>query len=286
MPGSTLVGMLAVLNLVVLMADDQPRRSGGPRETVQRTLTFSDPGRAKTVVVDDVFGSVEVTGGPISEVRLHAERSVRAESPEAEERARREVTLDTTEGANTVAVTVNGPFRCRDGSVQWNEDDRKYVVRYDLKLEVPEQVDLVVKTVNDGDVVVRGVRGRLTVRNVNGRIELDRVSGSVDARTVNGAIRASFGANPGGDSQFKTVNGEVRLAFAPGLAADFAMKTLNGEMRSDFDVLSLPARPLEGRRENGRYVYRSDRFQNFRVGAGGPRVSMETLNGDLVVASK
>jgi hypothetical protein len=286
MPGSTLVGMLAAFNLIALMANDEPRRSPAARESVTKTLTFADPAGAKTVVVDDVFGSIEVTGGPIADVRVSAERSVRAESPEAEERARREVTLDMTESANAVAITVDGPFRCRDGSLQWNWEDRKYVVRYDLKVQVPDQADLVVKTVNDGNVVVRGVRGRLTVRNVNGRIDLERVGGSVDARTVNGAIRASFVANLAEDSQFKTINGEVRLAFGPGLAADFAMKTLNGEMRSDFDVESLPARPVEGRRENGRYVYHSDRFQNFRIGAGGPRVSMETLNGDLIVAAK
>jgi hypothetical protein len=286
MPASTLMGVVAALNLVVLLADDHPHGSPGPRESVQKTLSFADPGAAKTVVIDDVFGSVEVTGGAHPDVRVHAERSVRAESPAAEERARREVTLDMTESGNTVDITVNGPFRCRDGSLDWDQEDRKYVVRYDLEVQVPEHADLRVKTVNEGDVVVRGVRGRLTIRNVNGRIDMERVAGSVDARTVNGGIRVSFTESPTEDSQFKTVNGEVRLAFGRDLAADFALKTLNGELRSDFEVTSLPARPTQGRREGGRYLYRSDRFQNFRIGRGGPRLSLETLNGDLVVASK
>jgi hypothetical protein len=286
MPASTLIGIVAALNLLVLLADDPPHPSTGPRERVQKTLTFADAGAAKTVVIDDVYGSIEVTGGAHPDVRVQAERSVRARSPEAEERARREVTLDMTESGNTVDITVNGPFRCRDGSLNWNEEERKYVVRYDLKVQVPEQADLRVKTVNDGNVVVRGVRGRLTIRNVNGRIDMERVAGSVDAKTVNGGIRVSFTESPAADSELKTVNGEVRVAFGRDLAADFALKTLNGELRSDFEVTSLPARPAQGRREGGRYVYRSDRFQNFRIGRGGPRVSMETLNGDLVVASK
>jgi DUF4097 and DUF4098 domain-containing protein YvlB len=181
---------------------------------------------------------------------------------------------------------VNGPFRRSDGSLQWNWDDPKYVVRYDLKIQVPENANLVVKTVNEGQVVVRDVSGRLTIRNVNGGIDLDRVSGSVDARTVNGGIHALFKENPRAACDFKTVNGDVRLHLPADLSADVALKTLNGELRSDFEVTSLPAKPTEGRRENGRYVYRSDRFQNVRIGRGGPQVSMETLNGDLIIGSK
>jgi hypothetical protein len=286
MPGSTMLGVVTALNLVFLLADEGRPRPSERRESVQSTLTFEDPSATKTIVVDDVFGSVEVTGGAFSDVRVSGERVVRAESAEAEERARQEVTLDMTQKGNTVEITVNGPFRCPNGSIQWNSEDRKYVVKYDLKVQVPEHADLRLKTVNDGNVVVRDVRGRLAIRNVNGRIDLERVAGSVDAQTVNGGIDALFTESPAAASQFKTVNGDVRLAFAAGLSADFALKTLNGELRSDFDVLSLPARPGEGRRENGRYVYRSDRFQNYRIGTGGPRVSMETLNGDLIVASR
>jgi hypothetical protein len=280
-----MVGILAAFNLV-LVPGDQARRPGEQREAVRTTLAFDDAAAERTVVVDNVFGSVEVVGAAVSDVRVSGERVTRAADAEAEARARREVTLDMTQEGNRVALTVNGPFRCRDGSLSYNWEDRRYVVRYDLQVQVPERTDLVVKTVNDGDVVVRGVRGRLSLRNVNGRIEAKEVAGVVDAHTVNGAIHALFAESPSGESQFKTVNGDVRLSFGPGLSADFAMKTLNGELRSDFPVESLAPRPLEGRREGRRFVYRSDRFQNFRIGRGGPRVEMETLNGDVVVAAK
>jgi len=290
MPGSsmTVLALVAALNLLLPLADDRVRRAGEQREAVSGTLTFDDASAARTVVVDDVFGSVEVTGGGGSDVRVTGERIVRAETPEAEERARREVSLDMTQSANRAEITVNGPFRCRDRSFNcnWNWEDHRYVVRYDLKVQVPESANLVVKTVNDGHVIVRNVRGQLTVRNVNGKIDLEKVAGAVDARTVNGGIRANFTENPADACAFKTVNGDVRLSFGADLAADFSLKTLNGELRSDYDVTTLPARPVEGRRENGRYVYKADRSLNVRVGRGGPRVSMETLNGDLIVASK
>ena len=109
-----------------------------------------------------------------------------------------------TQKGNTVEITVNGPFRCPNGSIQWSSEDRKYVVKYDLKVQVPEHADLRLKTVNDGNVVVRDVRGRLAIRNVNGRIDLERVAGSVDAQTVNGGIDALFTESPAEASQFKT----------------------------------------------------------------------------------
>jgi hypothetical protein len=282
----TALALVTAVHLILPLAADQPAHGPEQREPVQGTLAFDDAAAAKTVVIDDVFGSVEVTGTASGEVRVIGEKTVRAETPEAEARARREVTLDMSQSANRAEITVNGPFRRRDGSLQWSWDDRRYVVRYDLKVAVPETVDLVVKTVNDGHVLVRNVRGNLTVRNVNGTIDLEKIAGSVDARTVNGGIRALFNGSPAADCDFKTVNGDVHLSFGSDLAADFSMKTLNGELRSDYDVTTLPARPGQGRRENGRYVYRSDRALNVRVGRGGPQVAMETLNGDLIVASK
>jgi len=283
MAGSTLIAFVSALVFTLAGAGSRPPERGEP---VQATLVFDDSQAPKTVQIDNIFGSVEVIGGSFADVRVNGERTVRADNPEAAERARREVSLDMTQRGNVVDIAVNGPFRCKDGSLQWNWDDRRYVVRYDLKVQMPENASLSVKTVNEGQVVVRNVSGRLVVRNVNGTIELDRVGGAVDARTVNGGIRAQFLENPREACEFKTVNGDVRLGFGSDLSADFALKTLSGQLVSAFEVESLPARPVEGHRENGRYVYRSDRFQNIRIGKGGPKVSMETLNGDLIIGSR
>ncbi len=74
------------------------------------------------------------------------------------------------------------------------------------------------------------------------------------------------------------------VRFTPGLAADFRLKTFNGEIYSDFPVSYLPARPGAAKREKGRFVYRSHSFQGVRVGKGGPEITMDTLNGDIMIA--
>lgn len=277
--------VLWALNALLLVGADKPGRSLEEREHVAQTLRFTDPRAPKTVRVDDVFGSIHVVGAPVQDVQVSGERTLRGDSVDAMEEGRRDVRLDVSERANTVDLVVDGPFRRADGSIDWNWDKRGYVVRYDLELRVPENADLVLKTVNEGEVTVRGVKGRLKVSNVNGRIALEGIAGSVEADTVNGEIKAAFREAPASSCRFRTVNGDVALSFDGPLAADLRVKTFNGEVRTDYDVVSLPPKAAEARREGGRFLYRADRSQGFRIGTGGPEISMETLNGDIVVAN-
>jgi hypothetical protein len=251
-------------------------------ETIQQVFPFTFPEKAKTVKIDNVFGSITVSGVSGSETKLKAIKSLRANSPEDLLKAEREVTLKMDEKDNLLDVYVDGPFRCRDGSS--NRSDRDYIVTYDFELQVPERASLILKTVNGGDIVVKNVRGEFTIRHVNGGIELQNIAGPVSCKTVNGGIRAAFRENPAAACSFTTVNGDLEVRFAPGLAAAFQVKTLNGGIFSDFPVSYLPAKPGTAKRENGRFVYRSHGFQGVRVGLGGPEISMETLNGDVMIA--
>ena len=254
------------------------------RDHIAQVFTFSSPEKAKTVKIDNVFGSITVSGTGTAEVRLEAKKVLRADSQDELQKAEREVTLKMAENDNVLDIYVDGPFRCRDGSS--GRSDRDYIVTYDFALQVPEQTSLVLKTVNDGDIRVKNVRGEFTVRNVNGHIELQDITGPVSGKTVNGHIRAVFQENPAAACAFTTVNGDLEARFTPGLAAEFQLKTLNGGIFSDLPVRYLPAKPGTAKRENGRYVYRSHGFQGVRVGQGGPEIHMETLNGDIVISAK
>ena len=254
------------------------------KDTVAQVFKFSSAEKAKTVKIDNVFGSITVSGTRTAEARLEAKKIVRADSQDDLQKAEREVTLKMTEKDNQVDVYVDGPFRRRNGSSHGS--GRDYIVTYDFELQVPEQTSLILKTVNDGDILVTNVRGEFTVRNVNGHIELRDIIGPVNGRTVNGRIRAVFRENPAAACSFTTVNGDLEARFTPGLAAEFQLKTLNGGIFSDFPVSYLPAKPGTAKREKGRYVYRSHSFQGVRVGQGGPEISMETLNGDIVIAGE
>ena len=147
---------------------------------------------------------------------------------------------------------------------------------------MPRDVRVRLCTVNGDIVSVTGVTGDFDVSNVNGKVALSGMGGSGSATTVNGGIEASFTASPKGESRFKTVNGTIETTFPRDLAADLQLKTFNGGLFTDFDTTSLPVDVERAERAGRpRYVYRQRGFTKVRVGAGGPLLTFDTLNGDV-----
>jgi len=235
------------------------------------------------VKIDNVFGSITSNGSQTAEARLEARKSLRADSQDDLLRAEREVKLNMVEKDNQLDIYVDGPFRCRDGPTDGS--DRDYVVTCDFKLEVPELTNLILKTVNDGDILVQKRQGRFHHSQCQWPYRTAGHLGAVHCQTVNGRIRAAFRENPVANCAFTTVNGDLDVRFHP-ICVDFQLKTFNGEIFTDFPVSYLPAKAGTEKREKGHYVYRSHSFQGMRVGNGGPEIKMETLNGDIVIAGK
>jgi hypothetical protein len=257
------------------------------KETVHKVLKFETPGKPGTLNLDNVWGSIKVEAAPGEDVDLSAVRTIRAESKEKAGQAASEVKLEITAQGGTIDVYVDGPFRCDcpDGGRGRKDRDLGYEAVYDFVLKVPRATRITLKTVTDGDILVKGVEGGFDVRNVNGKVELVDVAGSGEAGTVNGAVKADFVRAPGADCRFSTINGPVELGFPAGLSADFKLKTFHGEALSDFEVQSVPAkiekRPAEERR--GKFVYHGDRFTRVRTGKGGPVITCDTMNGDIII---
>ena len=261
------------------------------QETINKSYALPVSGERRSVVVDNVWGAVHVTGGASDQVQLVAKKTIRAESKDALELAKKEVTLDITQQGSLLKFYVNGPFRCQcncDDCKGCNSfrDHKDYVVKYEFELQVPSDVDLTASTVNDGDVIVKDVSGKYSVHNVNGPVEMTNVAGSGTAKTINGELKVLFRGNPQTNSSFSSLNGDVDLYFLPKLSADLRFKTFNGEVFSDFQMSSLPPRQPEEQHTSGKFVFRADRFTGGRVAAGGPEIKIETLNGDIHIRER
>ncbi len=150
------------------------------KDSIVQVFTFSSPQKARTVKIDNVFGSITVSGTKSDGVRLEARKVLRADSQADLLKAEREVKLNMAEKDNQLDIYVDGPFRCRNGSVDWSDHD--YTATYDFTVQVPEQTSLILKTVNDGDILVQHVKGDFSVRNVNGHIELQDIAGAVSVQ--------------------------------------------------------------------------------------------------------
>jgi putative adhesin len=253
-------------------------------ETIQKTYALAGAA-AKKIVVDNVNGSIRVTGYAGGEIRLVAHKRLRADSPETAEQARRDVKLDITQDANSVRFYVDGPFRCRDGGIHIDRDP-DYEVKYDFELQVPHDTAIDLKTVNDGEIKVEDVAGDYKVDNINGGVEMTELSGSGKIYALNGKVKVSFRENPRAKSSFGSLNGEVRVSFQPDLNADVRFKTFNGQVFTDYQVTYLPLPPAEAERHGAKYVYKSSEWSAVRVGHGGPELSFDAFNGNIRILNR
>jgi hypothetical protein len=265
---------------VTISTSSRERFTEEAREPVQKTVAFSSPAGEKSLKVDNILGSLELRGGTGTEVRISGERILRAGTKEDLELARREVTLDTSEKANAVEVRVNGPFRKGEGQIEMK--DPKYQVAYELKLDVPERMSVVLRTVS-GAITVTNLDGKLKVGTVNGKVLAQGLAGSADISTVNGGVEVVFRTNPREASTFKTVNGSLKATFPPNLGAEVSLSTVHGDILTDFPE-SVLTRVGDARKEGGAHVIRLGGTQKLKVGAGGPALSLHTVNGTVTLA--
>ena len=262
--------------------------AGAARADVTATRTLEESvaverGSAPLVIVKNVFGSVRVITHNRDTVDMTATETITGDLQSDIDRARAEVELRTDSEPGRVAFRVRrsgADGECDCGRNWWDG----FKVQYDIEVRVPQDAALDLATVNDGDIVVEGVRGELEASNVNGGVRLTGLRGAGQVSTVNGKIDARFERAPEEAVSFKTVNGKIDVTFPESLAADLKFQTMNGEIYTDFDAAPVAAEPArQGSRDGRGFVLRMERSPVLRVGGGGPTHSFQTLNGDIYV---
>ena len=257
------------------------------REVIEETLSFSDPRGPKVLVVDNINGSIEVIGYGGNDVELFVRKTIFARSKDKLAEAKRKVRLEISEEANSIILFVDVPYRQRDGSINYRGwRYYGYKVEFDFQVKVPRDTDVFLKTINNGEITVEGVKGDFDLDNVNGGIEIVGASGSGRAYALNGQLTVEFDENPDSDCYFGALNGKIEVAFRSGFSADLRFKTFNGDVYTDFPVTYLNPRKPSRKRENGKFVYKSDRSFGARVGRGGPEIEFDGFNGDIHVVRR
>jgi len=256
-----------------------------PVETTHHTLRFAGAG-PHVLEVRTIHGVIAIEGYDGADVDMTVRKSISAKTADELQKAQREVVLETADNAGTIRAIGRYQYgtTCGEESDHRNREWPRYEVRFDFKIRVPRNTQIVLCTINEGEVTVKGMRADFNVRSVNGPIELTDMAGSGEATTVNGAVKASFVAAPRGDSLFRTINGDIVLSMPDAFAADLDMKTFSGGLYTDFDskprAIKATAAP---QRKDGKLVYETNPFATIRIGNGGPVLTLDTFNGDVRV---
>jgi hypothetical protein len=253
---------------------------------VNRTLSFHDPSAQNDLQVDNIFGSIVVTGYTGKKVKLYARKTIKARTEGRVQKAEEEVKLDITEEGNVIDIYVDGPFR-HQHKEEKNWKNPGYEVHYDFEIKVPRNTNVFLKTATAGNIRVSNIEGKFQVKHADGKIIMHDIIGSGTAQTAAGDVEVFFAKNPDADCCFKTVAGDIHAVFRENLSADFLLKTRYGDAYSDFPVSIFPVQSsATEERKDGKYIYRSNASMGVRIGTGGPEIKMDTLTGDILINKK
>lgn len=240
----------------------------------QRTerAAFTWEGRIREgrwIMIRNMNGTVEVTRGTSDRVEVTASRHTRRGDPD---HVRFEVKKFGTNEEDVLVCALWGEnSSCDERSYRSRNDNRGRRNPHDVMVEftvrVPKGVKVAAFSTN-GEVSVDGVDSEVDAGTVNGAVLVRSSGGPVSANTVNGSVRAVMGRfNLDTDLSFSSVNGSVVAEFADDLNADVELSTVNGRFLTDFPVT------ISGRIDPRRL--------RATLGKGGPRIRLNTVNGNV-----
>ncbi len=261
-------------------------------EKLTRELSFEKTSGDNALVIANLFGNVRVQAYEGAAILLEATKTIDAKTDERLQKGKTEVQLGIIDRADTIIVYVKdgchefGRNRSHpQGGWNYQSDDRgdcrmTYDYKMDFVLKVPAHLNLLVSTVNDGDVVVENVAGVVKAHNVNGSIRLTKLVSYAEANTINGDVDIEYASNPDRECRFYSLNGDINALFQPGLSANLSFESFNGNIYTNLTrIENLPARINKTTRGDGlQYKINGNEF---KIGNGGPLLDFETFNGNV-----
>lgn len=262
------------------------------KETITKELSFEKNAGVSTLIVANLNGFVKVEGYNGDKVLIKAERVIEAKSTEKLETGKREIGIGNMNLTDTILLYVDRPCykikKNKHGSWGYDGNDcnqevwRKgdpYVYSLNFIIQVPYDVNIVLSTINQGDIEASNMKASITANNVNGNIKLDHIKGKTIARTVNGNVDLNYDAIPVQNCQYYTLNGAINANFPSRLTADFTFKTFQGDLYTNIDKIErLPALIEEKKGEGTKYKIIGS---HYRAGKGGVLLDFETFNGNV-----
>ncbi len=266
---------MKIAGLILFSLIIAAKSSGQSGSSEQLTVPLSNPGKAYSLKVNLVVGSIKVAGYDGKDIIIKVtERVGDEENSNATERGMKRL---ATSGSYEVTAKE------ADNNVTVNTGIPNKPV--DLDLKIPQDVKLKLGTVNDGDIDVENVKGELEVNNVNDKITLSNISGSVVANTVNGDVTVTFtSVDPKAPMAFSTLNGDINVTLPAETKANLKLKSDNGDVFSDFDIEIDKTQPkINKTTEPGMYKIVKDDWVIGKINGGGPELMMKNMQGNIYV---
>jgi DUF4097 and DUF4098 domain-containing protein YvlB len=292
-----IVILAALMNTVVFAQSFQ--------ETITKELTFEKQSSDNAVLIANMNGNVKVTGYQGDKVIVEVKKSVFGKTEARLEKGKKVLQLGVIDRADTLIFFIEDGcnsfgrldkrrhqgnhfkgwgynWNCNDGDC---ERHHEFDYKMDFTVRVPAGVNVIVSTINDGDISVENVAGAIKANNINGSIRLSNLMREADASTINGDVDVEYTMNPKSECRFYSLNGDINALFQKGLAANLSFESFNGDFYTNVnEIQSLPVMVEKSAKGEGiRYKINGNRYQ---IGNGGVFLDFETFNGNVYLKEK
>src|SRR5437660_9128464 len=136
---------LAALPLLAFDWHDDRNWRLNQQETIRRSFDVSSASNPRKLLVDNISGSIRVTGYGGSQIQAVVEQHIHADSNEAVAEARRDVKFDISQQGNFVRLYEDGPFRTHDGVNYRGDNYYGCRVDFDYETQVAYDTDTILQ---------------------------------------------------------------------------------------------------------------------------------------------
>lgn len=277
-------------------------------EKISKEFTFEKKSSSNTVLIANINGYVTVVGYEGDKILVEVNKSVSGKTEARLEKGKLEVQLGFIDRADTLIFFTadgcnsfgnkgssnnqsNGRNNKKGWGYNWNcnngdNDCRQdYDYKMDFTVKVPSNVNVIISTINEGDIIVEKISGAVKANNVNGSIKLSNLEKEAIASTINGDVDIDYTRNPMQDCRFYSLNGDINALFQKGLAANLSFESFNGEFYTNVDKIEpLPVKVEKSNTDEGiKFKVNGNRYQ---IGNGGVYLDFETFNGNVYLKEK
>lgn len=252
------VGLLMIGLLLAQAAAAPPARAQEKvQEEFHQTYQLAPQGR---VQVENINGSVRITGWDRNEVKVDAVKSAYTR----ERLAEAEIIVEAS--AASIRIYTKYP----DRNMTFNNEEGRRLnnpASVEYTLFVPRAARLDSAEVINGGLSIDGLSGDVMASSINGNVTARGLMGEAKLSTVNGNLDATFNRLEAAKSiSLTSVNGNVTITIPSDASANLRANNVHGGIRNDF---GLPVR-------KGEFVGYDLAGQ---LGQGETRIKLANVNG-------
>ena len=272
-------------------------------EKIVKEFNFEKSGAHNAFMIANINGNIKVESYNGDKIQVEVTKSISAKTQERLETGKAEIQLGVVDLADTIILYVSSPCNYFERSnpksrhshmgtkwgYAWDQRGRSchetYQYTMDFTVKMPASVNLLVSTINNGDIVIENAKSVVKANNINGSIRLHNLIKEAEASTINGDVDVEYAQNPQKNCRFYTLNGDINASFQKGLAASLGFQSFNGSLYTNIDQVEQLPVVVEKKPGDKGVKYKVNDNQ-FKIGSGGAYLDFETFNGNVYVKER